>query len=85
MTMTVWRVGDILTCYSYVIESEDVIKLGRFSWNSYLLKRISIMEGRLRLVKNEDEIRKEKNPTKQAYVLWYPHFLNIRLVVKNNI
>lgn len=43
------------------------------------------MEGRLRLVKNEDEIRKEKNPTKQAYVLWYPHFLNIRLVVKNNI
>ena len=43
------------------------------------------MEGRLGLVKNEDEIRKEKNPTKQACVLWYPHFLNIRLVIKNNI
>ena len=43
------------------------------------------MEGRLGLVKNEDETRKEKNPTKQACVLWCPHFLNIRLVIKNNI
>lgn len=40
--------------------------------------------GRLGLVKNEDEIRK-KNPTKQAYVLWYTYFLNIRLIIKNNI